>query len=304
MASNDRIGVVTVTYNSAGVLPDFLRCMAAQSHRDFLLFAVDNASKDDTLRLLGEWNDERLRVIANPDNRGVAGGNNQGILAALEAGCASILLLNNDTTFDPGLIAGLDAGLSAHAADMTCPKIMFYDEPNRIWAAGGTFQPWLGYRSTHFGEGKTDRGQYDRARRITYVPTCCVLIRREVFDKVGLMDERYFVYVDDVDFMYRAMKADTKLIYLPGVKLMHKVGGLTGGEESPFTIRFCTRNRVYFMLRHLGIACSLPFILLYQAYYGIGLLTRRFSPAVLLIKQRATAEGFEMWRRSLRDEAV
>ncbi len=75
MASENLIGVVTVTYNSESVLPDFLRCLAEQSHRDFLLFAVDNASKDNGLEILRDWGDERLRLIANENNRGVAEGN-------------------------------------------------------------------------------------------------------------------------------------------------------------------------------------------------------------------------------------
>src|ERR1700733_2803561 len=99
MASGDRIGVVTVTYNSASVLPAFLGCVMEQTHREFILFAADNSSTDDTLRMLRGCSDERLKIIANPDNRGVAAGNNQGIVAALEAGCRSVLLLNNDTEF-------------------------------------------------------------------------------------------------------------------------------------------------------------------------------------------------------------
>jgi GT2 family glycosyltransferase len=296
MAKQDRIGVVTVTYNSASVLPEFLRCVMEQTHQQFLLFAVDNASKDDTLRLLHECSDDRLRIIANPCNRGVAAGNNQGIVAALEAGCSSVLLLNNDTEFDAALFTQLDAQLDQKQAEMVCPKIMYYDEPERIWAAGGTFQPWIGYRSVHLGEGEVDHGQYDRARIVTYVPTCCVLIRKAVFEKVGMMDERYFVYVDDTDFMYRAMRAGVKLMYLPEAKLLHKVGRLTGGEDSPFNIRYNTRNRVYFMLQHLGTTCSLPILMLYQIYYAAGLLRGKFSLHVYGIKQRAVLEGIKVWK--------
>lgn len=295
MAKGDLIGVVTVTYNSAAVLADFLRCVAEQTYVEFLLFAVDNASRDDTLRILRECVDGRLRIIANPDNRGVAEGNNQGIRAALLAGCTSVLLINNDTEFDASLIARLAAGLNIHRVEMICPKMMYYDEPERIWAAGGAFQPWLGYHSIHLGADEIDRGQHDRARLVTYVPTCCVLISREVFDKVGVMDERYFVYVDDVDFMYRAMKAGVKLLYLPEAKLLHKVGRLTGGENSPFAVRYCTRNRVYFMLRHFGAIRSLAMLMLYQLYFAAGLLSGKFSPKTYRIKQRAVWEGITMW---------
>lgn len=297
MAKEDLIGVVTVTYNSAEVLPDFLHCMAAQTHREYILFAVDNASKDGTARILRECANERLRVIYNPDNRGVAEGNNQGIRAALQAGCLSVLLINNDTEFGPALIAQLNEGLSANGVEMTCPKIVYYDEPERIWAAGGKFQPWLGYRSIHLGEGEIDRGQHDRARLVTYVPTCCVLINKEVFKKVGLMDERYFVYVDDVDFMYRAMKAGVKLMYLPEAKLQHKVGGLSGGEDSLFAIQYGTRNRAFFLLKHFGMAYALPWILARQMYYLWTFLVAKKGLEWLCLKERSLWQALEMYAR-------
>lgn len=294
MAKGDLIGVVTVTYNSAAVLPDFLRCMGEQTHREFLLFAVDNASKDDTLRILRHCADERVRVIANLDNRGVAAGNNQGIRAALEAGCASVLLINNDTEFDGALIAQLDEGLGAHRVGMTCPKMMYYDEPERIWAAGGAFRPWRGYRNIHFGEDEIDRGQCDRARLVTYVPTCCVLIRKEVFAKIGMMDERYFVYVDDVDFMYRAMKAGVKLMYLPEAKLLHRVGRLTGGEDSPFAIRYGTRNRVFFLLKHFGLVRTLPWLVVCQVVWFAALVSGKKEMDWYKLKNEAFRLGLEM----------
>jgi GT2 family glycosyltransferase len=297
MTRKSWIGVVTVTFNSGAVLPQFLECAFRQTHRDFILFVVDNASKDDTVRILRESTDERLRVIANPDNRGVAEGNNQGIRSALEAGCNSVLLVNNDTEFDAELFSQLDEGLEKHGVGMICPKMMYFDEPERIWAAGGAFQPWLGYRVIHLGADQIDAGQCNRLRLITYVPTCCVLIERAVFEKVGLMDERYFVYMDDVDFMYRATKAGIKLLYLPEAKLLHKVGRLTGGEDLPFSHRYCTRNRVYFMLRHFGVLYSAAMFAFYQLYFAAGLLFCRFSLKSYWIKQKAVFEGIMMWRK-------
>jgi GT2 family glycosyltransferase len=295
MGDEDLIGVVTVTYNSAEVLPDFLRCLFAQTHHNFILFAIDNASKDDTINILHRCTDRRLTVIANPDNCGVAAGNNQGIRAALEAGCDSVLLINNDTEFEATLIANLLEGLAMHRVGMTCPKMMYYDEPQRIWAAGGTFQPWLGYRSVHLGGGEIDRGQYDLTRLVTYTPTCCVLIARPVFHKIGLMDERYFVYVDDVDFMYRAMKAGVKLMYLPGATLLHKVARLTGGEESPFTIHYVTRNRMFFLLKHFGMAYALPWMIAHQVLYFAKFLVARKGVQWLYLKERSLWQALGMY---------
>jgi GT2 family glycosyltransferase len=292
MASGDRIGVVTVTYNSASVLPAFLRCVMEQTHREFILFAVDNLSTDDTLRMLGGCTDERLKIIPNLDNRGVAAGNNQGIVAALEAGCRSVLLLNNDTEFGATLFAQLDEELDRNRAEMVCPKMMFLDEPDRI----GKFLPWLGYLSICLGEGEIDQGQYDQARLVTDVPTCCVLIRKDVFDKVGLMDERYFVYVDDSDFMYRAMKAGVKLLYLPEAKLLHKAGGITGGEDSPFAIHYATRNRVFFQLKHFGMLRTLPSLIVRQISWILAVASGKKKLAWYKRKNAALRSGLQMAR--------
>lgn len=298
MANRDLIGVVTVTYNSESVLADFLSCIWQQEYREFLLFAVDNASQDHTLCILRDCKDERLRIIANQGNQGVAEGNNQGVRAAIQEGCASILLLNNDTEFDSTLIARLVAGMGVNHVEMTCPKIMYYDEPTRIWAAGGAFQPWLGYRCIHTGEDEIDHGQWDRARLVSYVPTCCVLIQREVFERVGLMDERYFVYVEDADFMYRAKKAGIRLMYLPEAMLLHKVGRLTGGEDSPFSIQYGTRNRIFFLLKHFGLTCTLPWIAVCQVYFFLQFLSGRKGRAWLSLKQSALRSSLEIYWES------
>ena len=301
MASKKVVGAVTVTYNSASVLTEFLCCMTEQSYSDFLLFAVDNASMDASVSILRESNEPRLRVIANPDNLGVAAGNNQGIRAALEAGCASILLINNDTKFGPELITELVRGISTHEVQMSCPKIMYYDRPDYIWAAGGRFQRWAGYRALHRGEHEIDRGQYDVAGLVTYVPTCCVLIEARVFEQVGLMDERYFVYVDDQDFMYRALKAGVKLQYLPEVKLFHKVGSLTGGEESTFELRYGTRNRAFFLLKHFGLPLALPLLFARAFYFLCKSLVAGKGINWLRIKEIALWNALRMYADSGRE---
>ncbi|MBZ5489504.1 MAG: glycosyltransferase family 2 protein [Acidobacteriia bacterium] len=293
MASSNKIGIVTVTYNSGKVLQDFLHCVFAQNHSNLVLFVIDNASADSTLQLLRDCVDPRLVIIANPDNRGVAEGNNQGIRAALEARCDSVLLINNDTVFDNDLVEKLSAGLSRHAADMTCPKMMYFDEPRRFWAAGGSFQPWFGYRIFQRGE-VLDCGQYDQVEQVSYVPTCCVLIQAALFGRTGLMDAKYFVYMDDVDFMFRAHRVGAKLMYLPECKLLHKVSSLAGGKHSTVEIRYCTRNRVYFLIKSFGFLKALPWLLLYEAYLCARLVVLRDNIGMFKFKQQAFFNGLSM----------
>ena len=252
-----RIGVVTVTYNSGSVLHDFFRSAFAQSLSDFTLYVVDNASRDDTPALLRECTDARLRCIRNAANVGVAEGNNQGIRAALADGCETVLLLNNDTEFPPDLFARLYQGLEEHGAAMTSAKMYYFEPSGLIWCAGGELDPKTYFNAFHSGMGEPDRGQYEIARRVTYVPTCCLLVRKAVFERVGLMDPGYFVYQDDVDFLYRCYRKDLALWYLPKAILYHKVSALTGGDDSEFAIRYMTRNRVYFLRKHLPLRKAL-----------------------------------------------
>ncbi|MGP8173717.1 MAG: glycosyltransferase family 2 protein [Terracidiphilus sp.] len=244
---------MTVTYNSGSVLPQFLECVFKQTHRDFILFVVDNASKDDTRRLLHKCEDERLRIVANPYNLGVAEGNNQGIRAALEAGCSCVLLINNDTEFNEDLFACLYVGLEENHCDMTTGKVFYFEPSDLIWCAGGWLDRKRLFCNFHYGKDEKDIGQYDEARRVTYAPTCCLLVRRSVFDRIGMMDSKYFVYNDDVDFLYRCLKQDISLWYVPYAKLYHKVSSLTGGDDSEFAIRYMTRNRMYFLRKHLPV---------------------------------------------------
>lgn len=290
------IGVVTVTYNSAHVLQDFFDSLASQTCTDFTLYVVDNASSDDTLARCRTRNGLPIALLANDANLGVAEGNNQGIRAALADGCEYVLLLNNDTTFDPGLLTHLRDGLVRHKCSMVTPKILFHDQPTVIWAAGGRFQPWLGYRAVHYGEGDRDAGQFDKVRRITYAPTCCVLIERRVFDRIGLMDERYFVYYDDTDFMYRAMRAKLTMVYLPSCSVRHKIGSLTGGAQSVFANRYGTRNRVYFIRKHLSKFWAAMWVGFYCIHVLLRYLFRRDPKAIWIARRHAIAEGICMGR--------
>lgn len=290
---NGKIGVVTVTFGSGGVLEDFLASLDCQTYRNFCLIAVDNGSKDDTVEQLKAYRGCECFVIANGQNLGVAAGNNQGIRAAIDAGCEYVLLLNNDVVFGPGLFQQLVDGLSEHNCQMTTPLIYYHAKPDVIWAAGGNFQWMYGYRCIHYSLGEEDHGQHFIPQLVTHTPTCCVLVQRKVFQVIGLMDERYFVYGDDNDFMFRAWKADILLFFLPEAKLWHKVGSLTG-TESPFSMRYVARNKAYFMVKHLGRFITLPYMIVYWFYYVMRCLVGKDSRDICKLKIMSWNEGFRM----------
>lgn len=293
MHSPELIGVVTVTYNSGTVIPDFMESMLQQSYRDFRLYVVDNASSDNTLELLAHYSDSRIAIVRNQTNVGVAEGNNIGIRAALSDGCASVLLLNNDTVFSPDLISKLDEGLKSHECDMIVPKILYYDRTDMIWSAGGGFSVLRG-RSKHYGFNKKDNGNFDQLREVEYSPTCCMLIARGVFERIGVMDPNYFVYFDDADFCLRARRAGVKLVYFPEIKLLHKVSSIIG-YRSETSIRYITRNHVYFVLKHYRLVQLLYYLPVCQALVFVRCLFAKNKAKALPIAQKALWEGISVF---------
>lgn len=293
-----KIGAVTVTYNSAQVIDGFMASILCQTHSNFILYIVDNISSDQTLERVAQHKDPRVSVIRNQKNVGIAEANNQGTKAAIDAGCEAVLFVNNDTEFEPFLLEKLAAGMNEHMADMIAPKILFYDGQQVIWSAGGGFSPLKGYAGYHYGLGEIDRGQFDATRRVDHAPACCLLVRKEVFAKIGFMDGRYFVYHDDTDFCYRAKRAGLKLIYLPSASLLHKASSLTGGPESDFSVRYRTRNQIYFMLKHLGLWRTLFYLPAFQARLLLRLISRKIDFPGFLLREKAFAEGWKLWKHS------
>jgi GT2 family glycosyltransferase len=253
IVNSPRIGIVTVLYNSEDVLSEYYHSLNIQSYKNFILYVVDNNSPDNSLKhsqsLLKLVNFKYL-IIENESNFGVAKGNNIGIRQALKGGCDLILLSNNDIKLKNDTIQILMNGMVLSKADMAVPKIYYY-KTNKLWFAGGQIDKIKGV-TRHRGIGEEDIGQYDETELIGYAPTCFMLIDKIIFLKVGMMDEAYFVYYDDTDFVFRVIdKYHQDLIYIPSSTIEHNESHSTGGGESPFTLFYKSRNRIYFMRKHL-----------------------------------------------------
>lgn len=285
-----RIGVVTVTHNSASVLPDFLSSVWKQSHADFILYVVDSGSTDATAERLGEISDARARVVLTGKNIGFAAGCNLGARMALKDDCDSILLINNDTVFDADLFEKLMRGLEEWNCAMTTPKMVYHDRPDTIWAAGGHFNRWLAWQNLHDGENQTNDGKFDRPRQVSFTPFCCVLIRANAYRTLGPLDENYFVYTEDADYCYRALKAGLAIRYLSEASLQHKVSALTV-KMSDFMVYYCTRNRMYFLRKNFGRVRSFVWTRVFAAHFRLRHWIGRDSDAFWEVKSKALRDG-------------
>lgn len=245
------IGLVTVLFRSDEVLPDFFKSISRQAHKDYILYLVDNSESATTdaiiSQCLKEYPVTAYRHIKTGGNIGVAAGNNTGIKLSIADNCSHVLILNNDIEIEQDFMFSKLLSLADAGESMIVPKIYYYDE-KKIWMAGGYMDRWRGL-GVHYGYNKKDEPKYNIAKHVTYSPTCFMLIKREVFDTIGIMDEKYFAYYDDTDFVLRATRLGYKIWYEPSLELLHKVSSSVG-TNSPFYVYYSNRNKIYFIRKN------------------------------------------------------
>lgn len=249
---NARVAVVLVNWNGAGdtlaTLASLDRVVGAEALR---VIVVDNGSTDDSVARLRR---ERpgLELVETGKNLGFAGGNDVGIRTALEAPEVGwVLLLNTDVEVAPDFLAPLIRACEDPDVGAAGPKIYYYDQPDRLWAAGGR----LRIRETvavELGRGKLDGPRWNRARDVTYLTTCCLLIPRDALEQVGPLDPAYFINVDDADWCRRALDEGYRLRYVPESRIWHKVAVSTAGSYTPTKTFHTGRSNAVWVRRHAG----------------------------------------------------
>lgn len=240
------IAIILVNYNG---LQDTIECIEsikkANNYDEIQIIVVDNASDKDEAKLIKQY-DSEIKAIRTKCNKGFSYGNNIGIKYALSKKYSKIALLNNDT-----VIAKNTFELLRDAIDSGCtvavPKILYYEKKDLIWYGGGTINKWTG-NAYHFNELKPKKKQ--KANQGFFATGCCIMFSYEVFYKVGLLDESYFMYCEDVDYCLRLYDKGIDIKYVPRAKLWHKIGVSSGGNTSAFSTYYLTRNRMLCILKN------------------------------------------------------
>jgi GT2 family glycosyltransferase len=252
-----KVSLVTVTYNAEKFIEMFMTSLLAQKITGTLV-VVDNASKDQTLCKLKQYGTSlgtiNIVILAQTQNVGVAEGNNIGIRWSMDWGADVVILLNNDVEFAPCALTML----VEHALDsstVTVPTIFYGDDKHKVWFGGGAMVPSRGLSVHRYNIPERDLTE------INYSPTCCMAIPATLFKKIGLMNADYFVYFDDTDFCARLNANGVPINLLRDSQLYHYVSSSTGGDDSPLSIYFGTRNRLYFMRANItGVNRIISFI--------------------------------------------
>jgi GT2 family glycosyltransferase len=252
MNTQPKISVIIINFNNPFDTQECIHSLMKNEFNSYELILVDNGSTDNSRERLKDLISKysNLTFITNKNNLGFAGGNNDAVKSARGD---YILLLNNDTIVKDDFLAGLMKQASENPdATIFCPKIFFYDRPDTIWFAGG-YIDWKN-EGAHIGYEKKDNHAYDTAVICAYVTGCAMLIKKEVINKIGLFDESFFAYQEDVDFCVRARKAGYKCMYIPYPHVWHKAG-LTSkkqGRTSPFMRYLGTRNKLTVVRKNYG----------------------------------------------------
>jgi GT2 family glycosyltransferase len=264
--------VIVVNWNGKHFLDDCLRSLQQQTMKDFDILLVDNGSRDGSVDFVAGRFPE-VRLLPLTENVGYCKANNLGIQNAFARGAEFVLLLNNDTTVASNFIEHMLRAVMA-SADIAavCPKIFFADQPDLLWYAGADFSLWTS-RSRHAGWREQDTGQFDQPRSITQATGCAMLVRASAIRKVGMLNEKFWAYVEDVDWSIRFRNAGYRILYEPQARVWHRDGGTSTANGSQYLRQYLTTRNLLLLCREHVPWWQLPifllgFLIFHAGFYG------------------------------------
>lgn len=273
MSSKDHtVAVVILNWNGGEEILDCLQSVFESVYKAIEVVVVDNGSEDGSTEAIGR-RFPQVHFIRNQRNLGFARGSNQGMEWALARGIRYALLLNGDARMDPEMIRELLAAVERKEdAIVACPRMYLGGGKrgaNRIWFVYGTVKLWAGV----FGNpafNLPDSPQWDESREMEFASGCCMLIPERIMRSVGLFDEAFFAYCEDVDWSIRIRKAGFRLQYVPTARLWHGSNGESSRKHTTMYRYLLTRNNLWTVRKHgawfevLSCLCILPVRSLYR----------------------------------------
>ncbi len=259
-----KVAVIVLNFNGKGRTVQLINSIKSLNTTNITLqiIVVDNASTDGNIENI-QLEYPEVILLVNQDNLGFAEGNNVGIRFSLKEKNEYVLLLNNDTSVDRDLLQCLiEAAITHPKGGIFGPKIYFTREHethkskytnkqlgNVLWYGGGIID-WDNVLGSHRGVDEVDVGKYNLIQKTDFISGCAMFVHREVFEKAGLLDKRYYLYYEDVDLCQRAVKKGYELYYVPEAHVWHDNAKAAGGTGSDLQSYYITRNRILFGMRY------------------------------------------------------
>ena len=271
------VGIVAVNYNGAAFIGEFAESLRRVRYPNFRLIVVDSASRDGSADELARLVPDAV-LLRSDENLGTAGGNNRGIACCLEHGFDYVLILNNDTVLTEDFLDRLVA--AAGERTIVVPKILYHFDRRLISTHAGGFD-WRRGVFRHTFHGRPDSSATGGPREVETASFCCALVSAAAFREVGLLDERFFMYYEETDWLRRARDRGYRLLYRPEAVIYHRESASSGGGwMTPFKHYYATRNRLYLVKKH---STSRAAYALFTAYFLAG---RLFYLALHLVRRR------------------
>ncbi len=259
------VSIVIPNWNGKHFLAGCLDSIRKQTYGSLETIIVDNGSRDGSVEFI-KTNYPEVRLIAFDHNTGFSPAVNAGIRQA----CGRyISLLNNDTIIEPNWVEELVDALDRNpdVGSVGC-KMLAYDDPKILDGVGDGYR--RGGLPGRIGHKERDQGLFDQPRYILGACGGAAMYRRELFDDIGLFDDDYFAYLEDVDLALRAQSAGYKCLYVPTARVYHLGCGTTGSGYSPLVVKLSSQNNFNTIVKNIPMPLLLKFlpqIFYWQAFY-------------------------------------
>jgi GT2 family glycosyltransferase len=240
-SSTPHVLVVILNYNRCEDTLAALISLAGMTYPNFDLLVVDDHSTDGTAQAVKD-RFPHVGVLVQPENLGFAAGANAGLRQAVDKKVDLVLLINNDVQVAPDMLSKLVDAMEPKVG-AAAPFIYYQDHPGRIWSAGFSRHPLL-LEPRRGMRGQLDTGERSELYQVDYLLGCAMLIKVTALEEIGLFDERFFFYYEDLDLSLRLQRKGYRLLIVPQAKMWHKVA-LSAPLGSAF--------RTYHMARSSGI---------------------------------------------------
>ena len=256
-----KISVIILNWNGLDDTVECLQSLQGITYPNYDAIVVDNGSVGNDVEVLREKFKDYIHIIQNDKNYGFTGGNNIAIRHIIN-NCKSefILLLNNDTVVDSEFLTELvRVSEDDPSIGIAGPKTYLFHDPHRFQLVWHNLNMWKG-KASHAGSRQLDHGQYENIKEVVSVQGSCFLVKQTVIDKIGLLDEKYVNYWDEMDYCFRARTAGYKIVYVPRAKIWHKA--LQTAKKIPGLHEYyMTRNRFWFMNKYATPSQLVSFLL-------------------------------------------
>ena len=287
MTKEPRVSIIILNWNGLDDTIECLESLKKITYNNYEVIVVDNASSGNDVSVLKKKFGKYISVIENDKNYGFAEGNNIAIRRVMKEGKSKyVLLLNNDTVVDPHF---LDELVKTAECDpkigIVGPKIYYYDEPDKIWLSGGKINLYLG-KPNHYYKDYKETELITRNIELEHITGCAFLIKKELFEKIGIFDKMFFCYLEETDFCFRARKLGYRIFWVGESKIWHKISRSSVGNMSVY---YLARNRLIFMANNssfLHMIIFMPYQIFFKSLVAL---------PYFVIREKDLFKGFRLF---------